>query len=93
MNKNKKEYEPIVWTEECGELIDFFRAANRLGMKYILYVHDIDGNNESIWAASENGLTSCIDTYTKMKYEATVTSIVEGLNRYVLGIELPICPN
>ena len=93
MNKEKKEYEPIIWTEENGELTDFFRVANGLGMDYIIYVHDIDGNDESIWATSQKDLTSCINTYTKKKYLGTVTSILEGFNRYVMGIELPIIPN
>jgi hypothetical protein len=93
MKNKKEEYEPIIWTEEDGSLTEFFRVANRLGMTHIIYVHDFDGNDESLWATSEKDLISCINTYTKKKYLGTVTSILEGFNRYLLGIELPINPN
>lgn len=56
--------EPIIWVNGKGSLIDFYQVANRLELNYIIYVIDISGELNSVWATAEKDIIKCFTAFS-----------------------------
>lgn len=89
MKTNKMENienEPIIWTIENGPLEDFLQVARGIGKEYIIYVRDVDGERDSVWASTKEGLIECIITFSDRLYFGRVQSIDIAINYGYFGI-------
>tara|TARA_R110000868_G_scaffold126072_1_gene332969 strand:- start:12824 stop:13465 length:642 start_codon:yes stop_codon:yes gene_type:complete len=70
---------PIIWNSERGPLDDFYIVALGLNLDYIIYVHDFEGGNKSIWASSEADLLECMFKISESSYFGSIDSLHNSL--------------
>lgn len=68
MKTKIKKHDPIIWMKEKTQLKEFFVIARELKLNYIIYVKDLEGNNNSVWATSKQDLIRCFIFFSKNNY-------------------------
>lgn len=63
-----KKSEPIIWEKDKDELVDFYNVAKVLNLNYIIYVIDVSGELNSVWATSEEDIIDCFSTFSDKCY-------------------------
>lgn len=72
-----EDFKPIIWVEGKGSLIDFFQVANGLELDYIIYVIDVFGELNSVWATSENDIADCFSKFSNNYFFGRIQKLVD----------------
>lgn len=79
--KNLKQQKPIIWEKENGELEEFYEISRNLGLTHVIYVINVCGELNSVWATSKEDLIECFHMFSNKYYFGRIQSI-ENAIRY-----------
>lgn len=78
--KNPQKFEALIFDKTAtGTFKDFNTLAERMGMKYILYVQDVAGEQNSVWVCQEWQFSDCIEEICNKGYFINVQKIGQDM--------------